>query len=232
MICHMCHRTEVKTGLKVCDSCLAKSKVNRVNRKKRLLASGTCYICGQSPARPGLKTCSRCGESGRIQSAKKRKRLEDSGCCIVCGGSNDSDFILCSDCRSRRNKKKRALRTKRNRLGVCVLCGEPRSPKSSSYCEQHRRYAASSNRYAHDREFGGNRSIALERDNFECQVCHAGERLHVHHLDLNHSNNAPDNLITLCIFCHNAVTDVLNCPQPSQLIQFVKERYLGNLVRD
>lgn len=50
------------------------------------------------------------------------------------------------------------------------------------------------------------RRLVLIRDNFICQSC--GENrpnfLEVHHKDGNHNNNYADNLITLCIHCHQA----------------------------
>lgn len=44
-----------------------------------------------------------------------------------------------------------------------------------------------------------------ERDNYTCQLCNKKERsnkLNVHHIDENKSNNERYNLITLCISCH------------------------------
>jgi 5-methylcytosine-specific restriction endonuclease McrA len=50
----------------------------------------------------------------------------------------------------------------------------------------------------------------LERDHHTCRKClrtPAGDgiKLEVHHLDLDGSNHTPDNLITLCSFCHKAL---------------------------
>ncbi len=39
-------------------------------------------------------------------------------------------------------------------------------------------------------------------DTKECQRCGATERIEVHHMDLDHYNDDPDNLIALCIYCH------------------------------
>lgn len=36
-----------------------------------------------------------------------------------------------------------------------------------------------------------------------CECCGATKRLQVHHIDENWKNNAPENLQTLCIFCHH-----------------------------
>ncbi len=52
------------------------------------------------------------------------------------------------------------------------------------------------------------RKAIIERDGYQCRNC---ERdgveavLHIHHKDRDRTNNAPDNLITLCSDCHLAV---------------------------
>lgn len=59
--------------------------------------------------------------------------------------------------------------------------------------------------------FGGNRELALERDNHTCQSCgktkEDGKKIIVHHKDGNgwakeKMNNDLDNLLTLCVQCH------------------------------
>lgn len=47
-----------------------------------------------------------------------------------------------------------------------------------------------------------------KRDNYTCRKCgeafpKSSKSLHVHHIDLDRSNNNPDNLITLCAACHS-----------------------------
>ena len=47
------------------------------------------------------------------------------------------------------------------------------------------------------------------RDNYQCQVCsrklYKSKSAHVHHRDRNRQNNDQDNLILLCVPCHNNV---------------------------
>ena len=42
----------------------------------------------------------------------------------------------------------------------------------------------------------------IRRDGFRCVVCAATEALHVHHIDMDASNNRWRNLATLCAACH------------------------------
>jgi len=51
------------------------------------------------------------------------------------------------------------------------------------------------------------RKEILKRDNYTCQTCGSEERLQVHH-KVNWrltQDNSPENLITLCIFCHQSL---------------------------
>jgi len=36
----------------------------------------------------------------------------------------------------------------------------------------------------------------------KCECCGASKRLHAHHVDEDWTNNAPENVQTLCVFCH------------------------------
>lgn len=47
------------------------------------------------------------------------------------------------------------------------------------------------------------RREALKFYGKKCQKCHSGERLEVHHIDENRTNNEMSNLSVLCITCHN-----------------------------
>ena len=54
-------------------------------------------------------------------------------------------------------------------------------------------------------EFKQIKKSILERDNYKCQYPNCTEihdRLHVHHIDYNKTNNNPENLITLGTSCH------------------------------
>ena len=52
------------------------------------------------------------------------------------------------------------------------------------------------------------REAILERDRFECRICHRSDcemSLHVHHKDWDRTNNQDNNLVTLCQACHRQV---------------------------
>ena len=56
-----------------------------------------------------------------------------------------------------------------------------------------------------DVQFRRVRPEVLRRDRYTCRGCGAwGGRLRVqvHHRDNDHQNNSPENLVTLCVFCH------------------------------
>lgn len=51
------------------------------------------------------------------------------------------------------------------------------------------------------------RKQILERDNYECRTCRETERLEVHHNQYSNLGDEPEeDLITLCHWCHEAVT--------------------------
>ncbi|KAF1076418.1 HNH endonuclease [Methanogenium sp. MK-MG] len=49
------------------------------------------------------------------------------------------------------------------------------------------------------------RQVILARDEHRCRLCGAEEYLHIHHRDGDRTNDAPENLITLCERCHSRV---------------------------
>ncbi|MCK8518210.1 HNH endonuclease [Methanoculleus sp. 7T] len=53
------------------------------------------------------------------------------------------------------------------------------------------------------------RTAVLDRDGGVCAVCGGDTDLHVHHIDLDPTNDAPRNLIVLCGICHARVHTAL-----------------------
>ena len=66
--------------------------------------------------------------------------------------------------------------------------------------------------------FDGN--IIFERDKHQCQSCGKTKKLEIHHIDGDNTNNAYDNLITVCKGCHTSLNYMLN--QPTLTMLFIK----------
>ncbi len=49
------------------------------------------------------------------------------------------------------------------------------------------------------------RDKVLLRDGNACAICSGTEMLHIHHSDGDNTNDEPENLITLCSYCHARV---------------------------
>jgi len=61
--------------------------------------------------------------------------------------------------------------------------------------------------YPYDQYFDRRKEQIRARDNWKCQLCGAPQEefqraLPVHHIDYDKKNSSPDNLITLCPYCH------------------------------
>lgn len=53
-----------------------------------------------------------------------------------------------------------------------------------------------------------------------CEACGYTEKLHAHHIDGDYKNSDPDNIQTLCVWCHNfihATAKRLGWPQPGAM---------------
>ena len=57
------------------------------------------------------------------------------------------------------------------------------------------------------KNWGKLRAAILERDNHQCRMinCVSSDRLNVHHIDYDRSNNNQSNLVTLCSACHRQI---------------------------
>jgi len=102
----------------------------------------------------------------------------------------------------------------------CNHCGK-RFERNSNQVFSRNVYCGTTCLHEHQRSVFGSlkdryqqlRQSILERDNYTCQKCGRSDMpLSVHHKDgkgdSNHwkeANNDPDNLITLCLYCHGVV---------------------------
>lgn len=149
-----------------------------------------------------------------MERRHKRQEIRKSkGLCIHCDNPHDVGFLTCSICRTRLTRLRHSFKEKRRERGLCDVCNEPSAPGRKK-CVKHLK-EATENAY-HKSNAYIMRHI-YERDNLTCQVCgrtFEQKRLNLHHIDgsgkENHkinpdANNSPDNLITLCAGCHQAI---------------------------
>ncbi len=88
---------------------------------------------------------------------------------------------------------------------------------------------------SNERLFNRIKPEIMERDDHTCQWCNktadqqqgqSGHRFHVHHIDYNHGNTVPQNLVTLCTSCHAKTNTVQHGPEMSQYFELlIEERY-------
>ena len=151
--------------------------------------------------------------------------------CEVCGKEYEGKSFskYCSPkCKKKKNnataQKKRSEKRKQEweqleHIKQCPVCGKEfelkQTHRTQKYCCAECRRKAE-RLYGHKREtdlvykdkirFDGNRSKALERDEYTCTMCGAKKDLVVHHIDCSgqtdEPNNDVDNLTTLCRRCH------------------------------
>ena len=151
--------------------------------------------------------------------------------CEVCGKEYEGKSFskYCSPkCKKKKNnataQKKRSEKRKQEweqleHIKQCPVCGKEfelkQTHRTQKYCSSECRKKAE-RLYGHKREtdlvykdktrFDGNRSKALERDEYTCTMCGAKKDLVVHHIDCSgqtdNPNNDVDNLTTLCRRCH------------------------------
>jgi hypothetical protein len=69
------------------------------------------------------------------------------------------------------------------------------------------------------------RETVLLRDGHACVICSGTETLHIHHSDGDNTNDDPENLITLCSFCHARVHCELGKPGGKSRVMQVIDYY-------
>jgi hypothetical protein len=81
----------------------------------------------------------------------------------------------------------------------CAVCGNPIKNKNATTCSH-----SCSNTYFRSGPNSGNwtgsnyRTVCFHYHKKECVICGENRIVDVHHLDENHNNNSPENLIPLC----------------------------------
>lgn len=151
--------------------------------------------------------------------------------------TNKKEQKCCSrDCRNEFNKKNgKVSKSEKRRLEweqmehskICPICNSEfelsQQFRFKKYCSKSCRQKAervigckrdTDLKYKDEIRFDGNREKALQRDNYECQMCNNKSNLIVHHIDCSgqsdNVNNELDNLTTLCRKCHINLHKILN----------------------
>lgn len=171
-----------------------------------------------------------------------------SGVCTRCGLAPAlPNRVICEECRVWVNAREARKRSERSLRGQCYMCDNPvDAPTSRMYCREHRlgeaarrrRNIATGQRKPPDKHkvrmrnlrntHGEGAVIAWERDAGTCQCCgltHEEVRMCVHHIDIDGTNNNPENLTCLCSPCHLLFHKLLLHPSAGQVIAWATKTY-------
>jgi len=200
-----------------CDWCGAVVKRNAFEMKKADKKGSTGIYCGHSCQQMDVnrklgklgKSCKECGAHLPRYFAGSR-----------------SGKIFCTDiCKAagaEKTKQSREYVTKERPCEVCNMVFRPKSTRQpgrfcSRACKDHGHamqmlaeknpgWRDGANKARLDehsaKSFRAAKPMIIQRDGGECVVCAAKSQLHVHHIDMNASNNRWVNLVTLCSKCH------------------------------
>lgn len=173
-----------------------------------------------------------------------------NGMCRSCGQPReDLSFTKCDVCREKYAKLAVNRRKQRKNNGICVQCNNPQSSRSDSYCDYHLEHfrlkarndrkvmrkrlgeKAYKNRQRIDRirsSYGTAAVDALAETEHSCSICgepYKPRMIHIHHIDTDHNNNDPDNLVPLCVRCHKLVHELIKHSDPGSVINWVSQTY-------
>lgn len=96
--------------------------------------------------------------------------------------------------------------------GVDLQSGNTKSCGCLKQDLAHKRTGKNNPVYKHGRRCRSIKEDVRKRDNYTCQDCNktqvqhlteTNKKLNVHHIDGDDTNNIEENMITLCISCHN-----------------------------
>ena len=98
----------------------------------------------------------------------------------------------------------------------CPICGktfttgkgQPKEKQTCSYSCSNKYFRSGQDNGRYIDGWNGQpeyRKIALEQHGHKCMVCSFSKIVCVHHLDENHNNNEPSNLVVLCPNCHTMI---------------------------
>jgi 5-methylcytosine-specific restriction endonuclease McrA len=87
---------------------------------------------------------------------------------------------------------------------LCYSCPYAKRNGNVLICRRHDMSVTVRDKYGL-KEWKQLREVILARDSHRCRLCGADAYLHIHHQDGDRTNDAPENLITLCERCHSRV---------------------------
>lgn len=154
-----------------------------------------------------IKLCLECGKEFEGKSSQKY-------CNSICRDSARKRID-----NANRTKKRKDVWEQMEHTKICPICGEEfeltQQHRKKKYCSDkclrkaERVFGCKSDtdlKYKDKIRFGGNRELALKRDEYTCTMCGKKSNLIVHHIDCSGQsddvNNDLDNLTTLCRRCH------------------------------
>jgi hypothetical protein len=74
------------------------------------------------------------------------------------------------------------------------------------------------------RKYGAVAFAVLERDHNKCQKCNSEEKISIHHIDADKTNNVLENLVILCNSCHIKLHNFV----PRNLRRFIFDEWMKN----
>lgn len=87
---------------------------------------------------------------------------------------------------------------------LCHTCPFSERRTTILFCTRFRRAIGARSKYGL-RAWRATRDAIRERDGNRCMICGSDDGLHVHHRDHDPTNDHPQNLVTLCGYCHARV---------------------------
>ncbi|KUG21131.1 MAG: HNH endonuclease [Methanomicrobiaceae archaeon] len=103
---------------------------------------------------------------------------------------------------------------------LCYHCSRSARQDGDLICTEFASAIRSWDKYSL-KEWKAMRRQILARDGHRCALCGASEGLHVHHINQIKTDDSPDNLLTLCGFCHARIHTELRQPEGQMRVERV-----------
>lgn len=134
-----------------------------------------------------------------------------------------STFTICIYCKKKtttsgiKNHEKNCNLNPQN-IKSCLYCGKPVKNKKNDTCSK-----SCSNRLWPRRESTSYRSRCFKFHEKKCCICDEINIIEVHHLDEDHSNNDPSNLVPLCPTHHQYWHSKFKYMVENKILEYIKE---------